>query len=83
MNGTFVAWLAGTGRTVDRAQHDIALEAWNAAIESAAAACGVQVDRDAEYGGRFGGYGPFKGDMTGPECAAAIRKRLLVTPREA
>lgn len=34
MNGAFVAWLAGTGRTVDRTQHDIALEAWNAAIEA-------------------------------------------------
>jgi hypothetical protein len=45
----------------------------NKALELAAKECEVKVDRDGEYGGRWGGYGNFKGDMTGPECAKAIR----------
>lgn len=48
-------------------------DGWNAALDEAAKACEATVERDAEYGGRFGGYGPFKGDRTGPECAAAVR----------
>lgn len=35
--------------------------------------CELKVDRDPEYGGRFGGYGPWKGWRTGEECAAVIR----------
>lgn len=48
-------------------------DAWNMALEEAAKACEQKVERDAEYGGRFGGYGNFMGDKTGPECATAVR----------
>jgi hypothetical protein len=51
-------------------------DARSGAIEEAAALCEAKVERDAEYGGRFGGYGKFLGDKTGPECAAAIRALL-------
>lgn len=44
------------------------------ALEDAAVVCLVKVDRDPEYGGRWGGYGPWQGSMEGPDCAAAIRK---------
>ena len=51
--------------------------AWQAATaaerERAALVCEVLVERDADHGGRFGGYGTFMGSKTGPECAAAIR----------
>jgi hypothetical protein len=45
-------------------------------MEECAKVCREKVDRDPEYGGRFGGYGPFKGDRTGPECAEAIEARM-------
>lgn len=45
----------------------------NEALELAAKACEEQILRDGEYGGRWGGYGNFMGDKTGPECAAVIR----------
>lgn len=45
----------------------------NDALEAAARACEVEVPREADYDGRFGGYGPFEGPMTASECAAAIR----------
>jgi hypothetical protein len=44
-----------------------------AGMLEAANICEKKVQRDSEYGGRWGGYGRFMGDMTGPECAAAIR----------
>ena len=44
-------------------------------LREGAKICKQKVKRDAEYGGRFGGYGDFMGDMTGPECAAAILAR--------
>jgi hypothetical protein len=82
VNKTFVAWLARTGRTLDPAQHDIALEAWNAAVDAAASLCLVEVERKAGYGGSFGGYGNFKDDKTGPECASDIRSRLTARPTQ-
>jgi len=43
------------------------------AFEEAARACIVKVPRPAGYHGQWEGYGSWEGDMTGPECAAAIR----------
>jgi hypothetical protein len=43
--------------------------------ETCAALCEQKVERPADYQGRFGGYGNFMGDKTGPECAAEIRAR--------
>ncbi len=42
-------------------------------LERCAKLCEQKVRRDAEYGGRWGGYGDFDGDKTGPECAIEIR----------
>jgi len=49
---------------------------WNAAMATAEAICEEKIERDAEYQGGFGGYGAYKGDKTGPECAAEIRLHL-------
>lgn len=43
--------------------------------EACAKICEDQIEREAGYGGRFGGYGSFMGEKTGTECAAAIRAR--------
>lgn len=51
----------------------LVLAAARMALEEAAKVCEAKVPRDPEYGGRFGGYGPWEDDKTGPECAAAIR----------
>lgn len=38
----------------------------------AAELCQQKIERDAEYGGRFGGYGNFMGEKTGGECAREL-----------
>lgn len=43
------------------------------AREDAAKVCECKVKRPAGHRGQWEGYGGFDGDMTGPECAAAIR----------
>lgn len=44
-----------------------------ATLELAAKACEAKVQRPAGYGGQWEEYGPWMGDKTGTECAAAIR----------
>jgi hypothetical protein len=41
--------------------------------ERCAKVCEQKVKRPAGYHGQWEGYGSHMGDMTGPECAAAIR----------
>jgi hypothetical protein len=60
--------------------HERSLEKFAALVaaherEACAALCEQKVERPADYQGRFGGYGNFMGDKTGPECAAEIRAR--------
>ena len=43
--------------------------------EACAQLCEQNIERPSDYQGRFGGYGKFMGDKTGPECAAEIRAR--------
>lgn len=45
-----------------------------AGMELAAKICEAKVEREADYGGRFGGYGKFMDWKRGDECAAAIRQ---------
>lgn len=66
---TILAALDGHAAALAAARAEGAREAF----EKAAKVCEVKVRRDCEYGGRWGGYGDFDGDKTGPECAAAIR----------
>lgn len=60
---SFRGWMHLTWQAADRAR-----------AKRDAEICRTKVGREADYGGRFGGHGNFKGDKTGPECAIAIEK---------
>ena len=58
---------------MDRSVQYAVVCASNTILEHCAKLCEEEVERDAEYGGRFGGYGNFMGEKTGSECAKDIR----------
>ena len=79
----FDAWmkkelaLVYAGRnTIFKDVYDGMVMAWDEAVMRAMEVCREKVERDAEYQGRFGGYGNFMGDRTGPECANEITQLL-------
>jgi len=43
--------------------------------EACAKVCELTVEREADYGGRFGGYGRIVTRLDADECAALIRSR--------
>ena len=61
------------GRCGKLRSHDAVVSCANSILEHCAKLCEELVERDAEYGGRFGGYGNFMGEKTGSECAKEIR----------
>lgn len=50
--------------------------------EADARICEEKIPRAADYGGRWGGYGPFHDWKTGEECAAAIRSQPTARKEE-
>ena len=57
------------------AELDAQMAAVQSEREECAKVCEVKINRESGYGGQWEGYGSHMGDMTGPECAAAIRAR--------
>jgi hypothetical protein len=62
-----------------REELDVFLRTWQRAIqaerEECAKVCEQLLERPSGYNGTWEGYGNFKTQMTGQECAAAIRAR--------
>ena len=62
-----------------REELDVFLRTWQRAIqaerEECAKVCESLLERPSGYHGTWEGYGNFKTQMTGQECAAAIRAR--------
>jgi hypothetical protein len=59
---------------------NIAENAWRQArkrtLEKVIEFCEKKVERDPEHGGRYGGYGKFMDNRTGPEIAAWLKTML-------
>ena len=62
-----------------REELDVFLRTWQRAMqaerEACAKVCEELLERPSGYQGTWEGYGKFKTQMTGQECAAAIRAR--------
>ena len=82
MNGAMAdAWLEISRMLGEptREELDVFLRTWQRAIqaerEECAKICEQLLERPSGYNGTWEGYGNFKTQMTGQECAAAIRAR--------
>ena len=76
-----LAWLEITQMLGEptREELDVFLRTWQRAMqaerEACAKVCEELLERPSGYQGTWEGYGKFKTQMTGQECAAAIRAR--------